>query len=286
MCIESIKFAYCKYIGGRKPMARTRRRKSSRRRSEMRTVRAIVSFVLAMVVLNIVLLDAQSTAGKEPIIPREESRPITATRLGYHTKVDQTTYEAPNPEWVYLPTQLEESTAQPVPVQTSAPVFQWRYQPTDEEFLYACKLAFAEAGAENAIGQTAVIEVALNSVDYGWADNIIGEFQRPYRYSSVIDGVPQVPAYGGGYRPVTEEDLSDELKEAVRLAFLGERVTEQLLREQAEHQGLTDEAYWKGGALYFFNWNAISQKAKDARNQTAMPVRIEIGNHTFARYWK
>lgn len=269
----------------KKSMARTRRRKSNRR-SDMRTVRAIVSMVIVLVTLNILLPDAKSTSGQETIILQEEKQTITVTRLGYQTKTEPINYENTDPEWVYLPTQMEESTAQPEPTSTIAPVLQWRYQPTDEEFLYSCKLAFAEAGAENAIGQTAVIEVALNSVDYGWADSIIEEFRRPYRYSSVIDGVPQVPAYGGGYRPVTEDDLSEELKEAVRRAFLGERVTEQLLREQAERQGLTDDAYWKGGALYFFNWNAIGQKAKEARNQTAMPVRIEIGNHTFARYWK
>lgn len=163
---------------------------------------------------------------------------------------------------------------------------EWRYQPTEEEFLYACKLAFAEAGLEEPIGQTAVIEVALNAVEAGYASNIIEEFVRYGRYSSVKDGVPQVPGLDGKYRPVRESDLSDELKEAVRKAFKGERVTEKYLKEQAFLQGLTDESYWRGGALYFFNWELISEKAKQERNQEAMPVRVKIGNHTFARYWQ
>lgn len=162
----------------------------------------------------------------------------------------------------------------------------WRYQPTEEELNFAYRLAFAEAGNEGEIGQTAVIEVALNAVDAGYADTILEEFLRSGRYSSVIDGVPQVPTLDDTFRPVTEEDLSDSLKEAVRRAFQGEKITEEALKVQAESQGLYDESYWKGGALYFFCWDGLGPKEKERRNEESMPVRVEIGNHTFARYWE
>lgn len=265
-------------------MAKTTRRRKHSRYNE-RALKVVLGFVGALVALNLILPEANSMAYNGNSIPSEEPKPITVVRLGYHTKTEKTNYQT-SPEWVLLSAPQEESTVQPEPIPTVTVMPEWRYKPTEEERWYTYKLAFAEAGAEDPIGQTAVAEVGINSVEYGWADNLIEEFQRPGRYSSVIDGIPQVPAYGGGYRPVTEDDLSEELKEAVDRAFLGERVTEQLLRAQAESQGLTDEAYWKGGALYFFNWNAIGPKAKEDRNQTRMPVRVEIGNHTFARYWK
>jgi len=261
----------------------TRRHKHSKYNG--RAIKAVVCFVSVLVTLNIILPDVASVSNDEKPIPSNQHTTITATRLDHREKEERSKNES-KPEWVFLSSTIEESVTQLESSSILPSEPEWRYKPTDEEFLYACKLAFSEAGGEGAIGQTAVIEVALNSVDYGWADSIIEEFLRPYRYSSVIDGVPQVPAYGGGYRPVTEDDLSEELKEAVRKAFQGERITEQLLKEQAESQGLTDEAYWKGGALYFFNWNAIGPEAKENRNETRMPVRVEIKNHTFARYWK
>lgn len=251
-------------------MARQTRRMS---KTDKRVVKMIVAVVAVLVTLNIFFQYAQAISTEEFQSPKEEA--ILAMK---YEKKQMTPIRKNEPK-------VEIAYAETVSsVQTDDT--NWRYEPTDEEFLYTCKLAFAEAGAEEAIGQTAVVEVALNSVEYGWASSIIEEFQRPYRYSSVINGIPQVPAYGGGFRPVTEDDLSCELKEAIRKAFLGERVTEQYLKEQALRQGLTDEAYWKGGALYFFNWNAIGKKEQEARNETAMPVRISIGHHTFARYWK
>ena len=97
------------------------------------------------------------------------------------------------------------------------------YNPTDEEREMAYKLAFSEAGIEESFGQTLVINVAINNMmDKGYS-SIIEEFISSGRYSSVINGVPsiQVKREDGTkvWTPVTDDMLSDELKEAVNLAF-------------------------------------------------------------------
>lgn len=163
---------------------------------------------------------------------------------------------------------------------------QWRYEPTEEEYIAACKLAFAEAGNQSSIGQTAVIEVVLNAIDAGYADSVLEEINRSGRYSTVRNGEICFYDGKGNILPVTEEYLTEDLKKAVTAAFMGQRPTEEALCMQAQAQGMTDECYWKGGAIYFFNWDYLDEEAKASRDFESMPVRATIGNHTFAKFWK
>jgi len=159
------------------------------------------------------------------------------------------------------------------------------YNPTDEEREMAYKLAFSEAGIEESFGQTLVINVAINNMmDKGYS-SIIEEFISSGRYSSVINGVPsiQVKREDGTkvWTPVTDDMLSDELKEAVNLAFERD-YSEDLLKEVAEEMGL-DSSYYEGGALYFYAPKAISEEAKKSRSN--IKVDFQYGRHVFYRIW-
>lgn len=161
------------------------------------------------------------------------------------------------------------------------------YQPTDEERQYAYLLAFAEAGIEDSLGQTLVINVAINHMKDKGYSNLIEEFTAKGRYSSVIDGVPCIKVKDENgeccWKPVTEENLTDELKAAVDVAFQKD-YTEEMLREVADELG-KDSSYYEGGALYFYcsDPRALSPEALASRE--GIEVKFEYGRHIFYRIW-
>lgn len=154
------------------------------------------------------------------------------------------------------------------------------YSPTEEEVQWAYLIAKSEAGIEDSLGQTLVIDVAINHMKESGYSNLIEEFTASGRYSSVIDGVPCIKQ-NGKWTPVTEDMLTDELKEAVHLAFEKD-YTEQLLKEAAQAKGL-DETYYEGGALYFYNPKAVSEHQAELRAN--IKVAFQHGRHIFYRIW-
>lgn len=161
-----------------------------------------------------------------------------------------------------------------------------RYNCTDEEFDLACKIVFAEARGESFEGKVAVMETALNSVEAQEFPNTLMEvFCQPYRFSCVMDNGTVCVPDEVGFRPVSDSDITDDIREAVKAALDGDRTTEILLREEAKIQGLEDESFWKGGALYYCNMRDIAEDEKSSRTPEKVPVSIKIGNHMFYRYW-
>lgn len=160
------------------------------------------------------------------------------------------------------------------------------YCPTEEERQWAYFMAFAEAGIEDPFGQTLVIDVAINSMRENGYSNLIEEFTANGRYSSVKNGVPSVIVGRNEegkaiWKPVTEEDLSDSLKDAVDDAFEKD-YTEELLKQALGTRDLPAD-YYEGGALYFYNPKAISAKASSERANIL--VSFQYGRHVFYRVW-
>lgn len=151
------------------------------------------------------------------------------------------------------------------------------YTPTEEERQFAYKIAFAEAGTEGSIGQTLVINVAINNMKKNGLSSLIEEFKAEGRYQSVING----EVYNAG-KVVNLSDVPQEVKEAVDEAFKYD-YSEQILKQQAETLGITDPKYWKGGAMYFYNPAACSERQNNLREN--VKVKFQYGNHIFYCYW-
>lgn len=164
------------------------------------------------------------------------------------------------------------------------PVIKLYYHPTEEERLWAYLMAVAEAGLEDAFGQTLAINVAINrAIETG--DSLIEVFTAPGQFSSIHNGVPHLRIVHEDetieWILVTEDMITDEIREAVDRAFRKD-YTEELLKEEAIRKGL-DSSYYEGGALYFYNPNAISQEQADSRSN--VKVSFQCGNHGFYRRW-
>ena len=173
------------------------------------------------------------------------------------------------------------STPQQQSIQVNYLEYTMNYIPSEEEREFAYKLAFGEAGLEDAMGQTLVINTAINNMRERGFSNLIEEFTAPKRYSCVINREVYIP-YGTGKRLVTEADLTPELKDAVEEAFRKD-YTEELLKNEAESKGLNDPKYYEGGALYFYNPKAVSEEQAKAREN--IEVKFQHKNHTFYRNW-
>lgn len=180
----------------------------------------------------------------------------------------------------------ENSTKRVLPVSIlTRPIY---YEPTQEERQWAYKMAYAEAGLEGEMGQTLVINVAINHMKAMGYTNLIEEFTSKGRYSCIENGIPCIPISATEKRPVVEEDLTESLKEAVDRAFVRD-FTEQLLKESMLEKDVTfimDEKYYEGGACYFYNPKAVSDYQNRQRNENKIPVSVKYGNHIFYRYWE
>ncbi|MDE5830457.1 MAG: hypothetical protein K2H53_01930 [Clostridia bacterium] len=144
------------------------------------------------------------------------------------------------------------------------------YNPTAEEREMAYKVAFAEASIESSMGQTLVINVAINNMRKHGYTSLMQEFQAG-RYSSIVDGV----VYNEG-KAVEIENVPQSVKDAVEEAFNND-YTEEALKAEAEKLGITDSKYWEGGATYFC--------APSCSGRENVKVKFQLGNHMFYRYW-
>lgn len=151
------------------------------------------------------------------------------------------------------------------------------YNPSEEERDFAYRLAFGEAGVESALGQTLVINVAINNMKAEGYTNLIEEFTKEGRYSSVKGD----KVYNCG-KIVLTENVPQNIKDAVDEAFQVD-YSEKMLKEQAEKLGITDSKYWEGGALYFYNPDECSEYQNSIRQN--VKVTFRCGDHLFYRYW-
>lgn len=227
---------------------------------------AIIEMVIAII---FVIRDEVKFADVEKPCTLEE----LSCALPLKTRVDMyiDSLELPKEE-VYVESYEMEALAETVKV-----VY---YSPTNEERQMAYLIAKSEAGIEDSFGKILVINVAINNMKESGYSNLIEEFTASGRYSSVINGVPCIKQ-NDEWIPVTEEMLSDELKTAVEMAFEKD-YTEELLREVAEAKNL-DKTYYEGGALFFYNPDAISSYQASLREN--IQVEFRYGRHIFYRIW-
>ena len=142
-------------------------------------------------------------------------------------------------------------------------------------------MTFAEAGNQGAFGQTLVANVIINRALLKNSD-IITICLEGGQFSCIHNGVPSIYVKSTDeWIPVTEDMITDELKQAVDTAFEKD-YTEELLREVAEAKGLGEE-YYKGGALYFYNPKGIDEEQSSSRAN--IKVKFSHKAHGFYRVW-
>lgn len=97
------------------------------------------------------------------------------------------------------------------------------YIPTTEELQWAYLMAAAVAGDEEALIQTMVTNVDINRAK-AEGISLVDVFTAPNHFSGVHNGVPSICTVDEDgkvlWTPVTEDMLTDELKEAVDAAFM------------------------------------------------------------------
>lgn len=153
------------------------------------------------------------------------------------------------------------------------------YNPTEEERKWMYKMVYAESGNQDSLGQIYVANVIINRAIKN-DSNVIDVSLQEGQFSCIHNGEPSVNR-DGKWVSVTEDMITDELKEAVDEAFKKD-YTEHLLQKIAEDKKL-DEDYYKGGALYFYNPGRVSQDATDSRSN--IKVSFKHGSHIFYRLW-
>lgn len=186
--------------------------------------------------------------------------------------------------------ELEEILLEPIIGTTQTDIIEVKtikinYNPTQEEREFAEFLAYAEAGNQGELGQIYVINAAINNMrEMGYA-NLIKEGTSG-RYTCVKNGKPCV-IRGGSWIPVSNEDISEELKKAVNEVFLKD-YTEELLKKEAENIASKDSSvlnpkYYEGGAMYFYNPKATTEEELAKRKN--IKVKFKYKDHVFYRYW-
>lgn len=163
-------------------------------------------------------------------------------------------------------------------ISTAAEEAQMRYIPTYAESVRACQLAVAEAGARNKDGMQAVMETVLARIESDeFPNNVISVSLKGF--TCIKNGVPCI-----GDNPVKMEEIPAYVMDLWREVCKGTNLTEDLLRQAAEEKGITDEKYWKDGALYFTQMDLIFGEELASRAAIRVKVKIDNGN-TFYRYW-
>ncbi len=77
-----------------------------------------------------------------------------------------------------------------------------------------------------------------------------------------------------------------EMEEVYEKVFVqNSNETEELLKKEALKNGLQNEKYWKGGALYFSNLEAVSQEVYAKGQYDQIKVSVKVGGNTYWRYW-
>ena len=274
-------------------MARTQYR-ITKREEEMQEY--FLSILKTIAILHVIVTTIVLICGDLRLQKLEEICPTTMVVLPQRTTVKEQvrlyiqslevpledTYEE-EPEKVQEQVQEQEKVQEQVQEVTVVPVAisgGSNYNPTAEERQWAYRIAKSEAGIEDAFGKTLVINVAINNMRASGHSNLIEEFTYSGRYSSVVNGVPCIMG-NDGLIPVTDDMLTDELKNAVDLAFEHD-YTEELLKQVAEAKGL-DASYYEDGARYFYNPDAISEYQASLRAD--IKVRFKYGRHIFYKVW-
>lgn len=160
------------------------------------------------------------------------------------------------------------------------------YTMTDEEFEWACKIAYAEAGNQNFMGKVLVLNCSINNAK-ALGITLMEEFNQKGRYSSVIEGQVYLRYKKNGKQVkklVTEDMITDEIRQAVVTACKKD-YTEELLHEVAIEKGYTDESYYKGGARFFCNPKGIESEEEKAKREN-ISVSYKHGNHIFYLSWE
>lgn len=155
------------------------------------------------------------------------------------------------------------------------------YNPTENERQWAYLMAYAEAGIEKPFGQTLVINVLINRALRNNSDLITVSLEDG-QFSCIHNGVPCIYSDKEDvWFPVTEDMITDELRDAVDSAFEKD-YTEDLLKEVAEAKNLS-ENYYQGGALYFYSPGAVSDYQSNLRAN--IQVSFRYGGHVFYKVW-
>lgn len=161
------------------------------------------------------------------------------------------------------------------------------YTLTEEEFDWACKIVFAEAGHEDFLGKVYVLNCAINNAK-ALGISLIEEFNQNGRYSTVIDGqvyLLYTDKEGNKVKElVTENMITDDVIEAVKAACQKD-YTEELLYKVAVEKGYTDESFYKGGARFFCAPEAIESK-KELDKRESISVSFTHRNHQFYLSWE
>ena len=154
------------------------------------------------------------------------------------------------------------------------------YIPTPDEIDNLYKLVYAEAGNQPYEGKVAVAEVVFNRVECpDFPDTINDIIFDKYQFSPCYDG-QKVRLVSG--KEVSDENVTEEIKQAVNEAWCGSNITEVMLRDEAYSKGILDTSYWKGGALYFANPRAIKSDSLKSTILTSV-VKVDIKDHVFKR---
>lgn len=165
-----------------------------------------------------------------------------------------------------------------VKVKTIKPSYYWHSQ---EERQMAYKIAIAEAGLEDEMGQKLVINCAINNMKALGFTDLIQEFNEKGRYSSVIGGEVYILS-GDRKILVTDEMITEEIMKSVDEAFLKD-YSKELIEEAALNIGCDDPKYYEQGARFFYNPKAVSGEQASLREN--ITVKFSYGNHVYYSYW-
>ena len=151
-----------------------------------------------------------------------------------------------------------------------------------KEFQDRCRLAYAESGLEDEIGQVAVAATIIHR-QYSPEFRADGDFYQVMNngFSSVRNG--EIYIMTSNPYVLYYEDVPERTIRATERALNGEDPTEQLLWEEAVRLGLDPEVYAAGGAKYFYNPNVCSEAALAERAN--IKCKVQIGNHVFYKVW-
>ncbi len=182
---------------------------------------------------------------------------------------------------VHIPKE-EKLVPELVPEQEECTQFISTYEESirNEEFVL-CTL-IAEAANQAPYGQLLVLEVIWNRTqDSEFPNTEVEVCKDDGQFSCIQDGQPIL-----GEKLVTPEQITPEMREMYfKVTSEMSKETERLLKEEAQKQGLTDEKYWKGGALYFSNLDKVTPEVYEANHYDRIQVSVKVGDHTFWRYW-
>ena len=142
-------------------------------------------------------------------------------------------------------------------------------------------ITYLEAGTKPS-NQILVAEVIRNRKRHpDFPDDTILVCNQKGQFETVKNGVP-IKQNGD---PI-DMDSIPKMDEVYQKVFVEDsNVTEELLKKEALRKGLYNEKYWKGGALYFSNLDAVSEEVYAKGKYDNIKVCVKIGGNTFWRYW-